>query len=161
MSFTCIEGNLVAPPKARFAIVASRFNHAIVDRLVEGACDALRRHGVKENAMTLVRVPGAYELPVVCQRLGASAKFSAVVALGAVIRGETPHYDAVASEVSKGCAQASLSTGVPVAFGVLTTDTLDQAINRAGAKSGNKGWDAGVTAIEMVAHDQALTHNKL
>ncbi len=151
-----IEGQLVAPANARFAIVASRFNHFIVDRLVEGALDAIARHGGDLGKTTLVRVPGAWEIPIVVKRLCQSKKVDAVIALAAVIRGSTPHFDYVASEVSKGTAHASLDSGVPVAFGVLTTDSIEQAVERAGTKAGNKGWDAAVTAIEMVSLARAL-----
>lgn len=151
-----LEGSVVAPSGAKFAIVASRFNDFIVDRLVGGATDALVRHGVSAANITVVRVPGAWELPVACSRLARSRKFDAIVALGAVIRGATSHYDFVAGEASKGLANAQLSTGVPIAFGVLTTDTIEQAIERAGTKAGNKGWEAAVTAIEMVSLEQAL-----
>jgi 6,7-dimethyl-8-ribityllumazine synthase len=151
-----VEGTLVVAPSARFAIVASRFNHFIVDRLVEGAEDALARHGAVSKQVTLVRVPGAWEIPVVVDRLCASKKIDAVIALAAVIRGATPHFDYVAGEVTKGIAQASLRTKVPVSFGILTTDTIEQAVERAGTKAGNKGWDAAVAAIEMVSLDRAL-----
>lgn len=156
-----VEGNLVVPKGARFAIVASRFNHFIVDRLVEGALDALARHGEAPD-ITLVRVPGAWEIPHAVQRLarGGSGKgkkgVDAIIALAAVIRGSTPHFDYVAGEVSKGVAQVSMATGVPVAFGVLTTDTIEQAVERAGTKAGNKGWDAALSAIEMVSLGRAL-----
>ena len=152
-----IEGTLVVPKGARFALVASRFNHFIVDRLVEGALDALARHGADPGNVTLVRVPGAWEIPVVVGRLAQREKaFDAIVALAAVIRGSTPHFDYVAAEVSKGIATVSQKTGVPVAFGVLTTDTIEQAIERAGTKAGNKGWDAAVSAVEMVSLAAAL-----
>jgi 6,7-dimethyl-8-ribityllumazine synthase len=149
-----IEGNLVVPEGAKFAVVASRFNHFIVDRLVDGALDALARHGVDVAKVTLVRVPGAWEIPIAAARLAESTgkgKVDAVIALGAVIRGSTPHFDYVAGEVAKGVAQASMTSGTPIAFGVLTTDTIEQAIERAGTKAGNKGWDAAMTAIEMVS----------
>ena len=139
-----------APPPGRFALVAARFNHVVVDQLVGGALDALKRHGVADEAVDLVRVPGSFEVPLVARRLAESRGYAAVVCLGAVIRGDTDHYDYVAGEAAKGVAQASLSTGVPVVFGILTCDTLEQAINRAGAKAGNKGFDAAVTAVEMV-----------
>jgi 6,7-dimethyl-8-ribityllumazine synthase len=155
-SHRTIEGTVVVPPGARFAVVASRFNHFIVDHLVEGALDALARHGGDRANITLVRVPGAWEVPVVCQRLVKSSKVDAVIALAAVIRGATPHFDYVSGEISKGVAQASLTSGVPIAFGVLTTDSIEQAIERAGTKAGNKGWDAAVTAIEMVSLSRAL-----
>ena len=151
-----IEGTLVVPPGARFALVASRFNHFIVDHLVGGAVDALVRHGAEEANITIVRVPGAWEIPTVVARLAKRGEIDAIVALAAVIRGSTPHFDYVASEVSKGIATVSLQTGVPVTFGVLTTDTIEQAIERAGTKAGNKGWDAAVTAIEMVSLDREL-----
>jgi 6,7-dimethyl-8-ribityllumazine synthase len=151
-----VEGNLVVPTGARFAVVASRFNHFIVDRLVEGALDALARHGAAPKQVTLVRVPGAWEIPVVVDRIAGSKKVDAVIALAAVIRGSTPHFDYVAGEVTKGIAHASLRTQVPVAMGVLTTDSIEQAIERAGTKAGNKGWDAAVSAIEMVSLARAL-----
>ena len=155
-----IEGSLVVPTGARFAVLATRFNHFIVDHLVGGALDALRRHGADMDNVTLVRVPGAWELPVVAQRLAQStkkgAKFDAIIALGAVIRGSTPHFDYVAGEAAKGIAQVTMATGVPIAFGVLTTDTIEQAIERAGTKGGNKGWDAALSAIELVNLGRAL-----
>ena len=164
-----VEGNVVVPKGARFGIVASRFNHFIVDHLVGGALDALVRHGADEGNITVVRVPGAWEIPVAVQRLAQSVgagrpadkksgkKLDAIIALAAVIRGSTPHFDYVAGEVSKGVATISLATGLPISFGVLTTDTIEQAIERAGTKAGNKGWDAAVSAIEMVSLDRALT----
>ena len=152
-----IEGTLVAPGKARFGIAASRFNDFIVDRLVAGALDAFARHGVSNDRITLVRVPGSWELPLVCARLAKSGKLDAVIALGAVIRGGTPHFDYVASEAAKGVAMASASTGVPVVFGVLTTDSIEQAIERAGSKMGNKGFDAAAAAIELVSLGKALS----
>ena len=151
-----IEGNLVVSKGARFAVVASRFNHFVVDRLLEGAVDALVRHGAPPQAITVVRVPGAWELPLVVRRLAASKKVDAVIALGAVIRGATPHFDYVAGEATKGLAAVAASSDVPVAFGVLTTDTIEQAVERAGTKAGNKGWDAAMSAIEMVALARAL-----
>jgi 6,7-dimethyl-8-ribityllumazine synthase len=151
-----VEGTLVVPKGAKFAIVASRFNHFIVDRLVEGAVDALARHGAVDGSVTLVRVPGAWEIPHAVAALARSKKLDAIIALGAVIRGSTPHFDYVAGEVAKGVAQVSLSSGIPVAFGVLTTDSIEQAVERAGTKAGNKGWDAAVSAIEMVSLDRAL-----
>lgn len=145
-----IEGSLVAP-NARIAIVVSRFNSFIVDSLVEGALDALKRQGqVKDENITIVRVPGAYELPVAAQRIAKMDKFDAIIALGAVIRGGTPHFDFVAGESNKGLAQVSLQYDIPVAFGVLTTDTIEQAIERAGTKAGNKGAEAALGALEMV-----------
>ena len=159
-----VEGNVVVPKGARFGIVASRFNHFIVDHLVGGALDALVRHGAEEGNITVVRVPGAWEIPVAVQRLAGGEsggkrggkKLDAIIALAAVIRGSTPHFDYVAGEVSKGVASISLASGLPISFGVLTTDTIEQAIERAGTKAGNKGWDAAVTAIEMVSLDRAL-----
>ena len=143
-----LEGSYAALPNARFAIVASRFNDFVVDRLVAGAVDALSRHGVPKKSITLVRVPGAWELPQVAKRLAGSKKFDAVLALGAVIRGATPHFDLVAAEAAKGIAHASQG-GTPVIFGVLTTDTIEQAVERAGTKAGNKGFDAGLAALEL------------
>ena len=151
-----IEGSLIVPKSARFAIVASRFNAFIVERLVEGAVDALRRHGADPEHITLVRVPGSWESPQVVLRLAKTQKFDAIIALGAVIRGATAHFEHVAGEAAKGVAHAALATGVPVVFGVLTTDTIEQAIERAGTKAGNKGFDAALAAIEMVTLDQAL-----
>src|SRR5262245_52644023 len=146
---TLIEGTYTAPP-GRFALVAARFNGTIVDDLVAGALDGLRRHGVADEAIDLVRVPGSFEIPFVAQRLAASKRFAAVICLGVVIRGETGHYDHVAGEAAGGVARAALATGVPVIFGILTCDTLEQALDRAGAKGGNKGFDAALTAVEMV-----------
>ncbi len=145
------EGNLVVPAGARFALVAARFNHFLVDRLVEGAQDAILRHGGQPDQLTLTRVPGAWEIPVAVARFARSKRFDAVIALGAVIRGSTPHFDYVAAEVTKGMAHVQLETGVPVALGVLTTDTIEQAIERAGTKAGNKGFEAALSAIEMVS----------
>jgi 6,7-dimethyl-8-ribityllumazine synthase len=142
------EGTL-APPPGRFAVVAARFNHAVVQALVGGARDGLTRHGVADDAIDLVWVPGSFELPLVAQRLAGSGRYAAVICLGAVIRGDTDHYDHVAAGAAHGIVQAALATGVPVIFGVLTCDTLEQAVNRAGGKSGNKGFDAALTAIEM------------
>ncbi|MBX3263508.1 MAG: 6,7-dimethyl-8-ribityllumazine synthase [Labilithrix sp.] len=166
MSPRIVEGNVVVPKGARFGVVASRFNHFIVDHLVGGALDALVRHGAEEANITVVRVPGAWEIPVAVQRLARGAgdagakkkpaKLDAIIALAAVIRGSTPHFDYVAGEVSKGVAAISLEAGLPISFGVLTTDTIEQAIERAGTKAGNKGWDAAVSAIEMVSLDRAL-----
>ncbi len=146
-----IEGNVVVPKGSKFCIVASRFNHFIVDRLVEGAVDAIVRHGGDASMITIVRVPGAWEIPTALAKIAAKKKSSALIAIAAVIRGSTPHFDYVAGEVAKGAAQVSLSSGVPVAFGVLTTDNIEQAVERAGTKAGNKGWDAAVSAIEMVS----------
>jgi 6,7-dimethyl-8-ribityllumazine synthase len=146
---TVYEGNF-APPPGRFGLVAARFNRAVVEKLVEGALDGLKRHGVADASVDLVWVPGSFEIPPVAQRLAASRKYAAVICLGAVIRGETDHYDHVAGGAASGVAHAALATGVPVIFGVLTCDTLEQAVNRAGAKSGNKGFEAALAAVEMV-----------
>jgi 6,7-dimethyl-8-ribityllumazine synthase len=156
MTTRVIEGSVVVPKGARFAIVASRFNHFVVDRLVEGAVDAIVRHGGDERNVTVVRVPGAWELPLVARRLAGSGKIDAVIALGAVIRGSTPHFDYVAGEAAGGLAAAAQGSHVPILFGVLTTETIEQAIERAGTKAGNKGWDAAVGAIEMVSLARAL-----
>jgi len=144
-----IEGTLNAKGM-RFALVAGRFNDFITSKLVDGALDALKRHGAAEQNLTVVWVPGSFEIPLVARKLAASGKYDAVLALGAVIRGATAHFDYVAAEVSKGVAQVTLETGVPVIFGVLTTDTIEQAIERAGTKAGNKGSDAALAAMEMV-----------
>jgi 6,7-dimethyl-8-ribityllumazine synthase len=133
----------------KFALVVSRFNDFIAGKLVEGALDGLTRHGVSADDVTVVRVPGAYEIPLAALHTAASGEFDAVLCLGAIIRGHTPHFDYVAAEASKGVAQASLDTGVPILFGIITADTLEQAIDRAGAKAGNKGFDAALAAIEM------------
>jgi 6,7-dimethyl-8-ribityllumazine synthase len=138
------------PPPGRFALVAARFNRFIVERLVEGAVDALRRHGVADDAIDQAWVPGSFEIPLVAQRLARSGQYAAVICLGAVIKGDTDHYDHVAAGAANGIAQVALSTGVLVTFGVLTCDTVEQAVNRAGAKSGNKGFEAALSAIEMV-----------
>ena len=143
------EGALAAKGFS-FGIVVSRFNEFISSRLLEGALDALRRHGAEEERISVVRVPGSFEIPLTAKRLAASGRYDAVVCLGAVIRGATPHFDFIAAEVSKGIAAASLETGVPIAFGVLTTDSIEQAVERAGTKGGNKGFDAACSAIEMV-----------
>ena len=154
---TTYEGTF-APPPGRFALVAARFNQFVVEHLVGGALDGLRRHGVAENAIDVAWVPGSFEVPFVAQRLAASGRYAAVICLGAVIRGDTGHYDHVAGEAAKGVAQAALATGVPVVFGILTCDTLEQAINRAGAKSGNKGFEAALSALEMVNLLRQLPH---
>lgn len=143
-----IEGNLSATG-IRTAIVVSRFNAFITERLVEGAIDAILRHGGADADITIIRVPGAFEIPMAAKLAANNKNYDSVIALGAVIRGSTPHFDYVAGEVSKGLAQVGLETDKPVAFGVLTTDTIEQAIERAGTKAGNKGFDAAVTAIEM------------
>lgn len=143
-----IEGKIVAKG-LKFGIVASRFNDFICGKLVEGAIDALKRSGAEEKTITIVRVPGAFEIPLAAKKLAKSGDFDAIICLGAVIRGDTPHFEYISSEVSKGIAAATLDTGIPIAFGVITSDTLEQAIERAGSKSGNKGWDAAISAIEM------------
>ncbi len=143
------EGTFATPP-GRFAVVAARFNAAVVENLVGGALEGLRRHGVSDDAVDVVRVPGAFEVPLVAQKLAASGRYAAVLCLGCVIRGATGHYEYVAGQAAAGVAQAALATGVPVIFGILTCDTLEQALDRAGAKAGNKGFDAALTAIEMV-----------
>ena len=143
------EGSLDARG-LRVALVVSRFNELLTERLLQGALDCLRRHGAAEDDLHVVRVPGSFELPLMARTLAASGTFDAVVCLGAVIRGDTPHFDYVAGEVARGVARTAYETGVPVGFGVLTTDTLEQAVDRAGAKSGNKGWDAALSAIETV-----------
>ncbi len=144
-----VEGRLVGKGK-KVAIVASRFNDFITARLVEGALDAFTRHGVSEGDVTVYKVPGAFEIPAVARKVAASARVDGVVCLGAVIRGSTPHFDYVASEVSKGVALLGLESAIPVVFGVLTTDTLEPAVERAGTKAGNKGFDAAMALIEMM-----------
>ncbi len=134
----------------RFGLVVSRFNELLTGRLVEGALDCLARHGAADEDLTLIRVPGAWELPLAAQRLASSGKVHAVVAIGVLIRGATPHFDVLAAETAKGLAQVALSSGVPVSFGVLTCDSLEQALERSGSKAGNKGWQAAQSAIEMV-----------
>ncbi len=143
-----ITGNLTAEGK-KFAIVVSRFNSLISERLLEGALDCILRHGGDPDRITVARVPGSFEIPLVASSLAKSGKYDAIICLGAIIRGSTPHFDYVASEAAKGIAQASLSSSVPVIFGVLTTDSIEQAVERAGTKAGNKGWDAALSAIEM------------
>jgi len=143
------EGKIVAKGM-KFGIAASRFNDFICGRLIEGAVDALTRAGADEKDIRIYKVPGAFELPLMAKKLAKTGQFDAVICLGAVIRGATPHFEYVSAEVSKGIANVGLDTEVPIAFGVLTTDTIEQAIERAGSKAGNKGWDAAMTAIEMV-----------
>ncbi|MGE5682494.1 MAG: 6,7-dimethyl-8-ribityllumazine synthase [Bacillota bacterium] len=146
--YKIVEGKLSAKDY-KFGIIVSRFNDFISQKLFEGASDCLERHNAVSENITVFKVPGAFEIPLIASRLAESRKYDAVICLGAVIRGATPHFDYVASEVSKGVAQASLKYGTPVIFGVLTTDTIEQAVERAGTKSGNKGWDAALSAIEM------------
>ncbi len=143
-----IEGELLARD-LRFAVLAARFNEFIVEPLLRGALDTLKRHGVTEKQIEIVRVPGAFEMPLVARKLAASRRYDALIALGAVIRGETPHFDYVAGECASGLSRIALETGIPVAFGVLTTNTVEQAVDRAGGKAGNKGADAALTALEV------------
>ena len=143
-----INGNLRGEERT-FAIIVSRFNSMICERLLEGALDCFGRHGGKPENITIVRVPGAFEIPLTAMKLAKSGKFDAIICLGAVIRGSTPHFDYVAAEAAKGVAQAGFNSNLPVIFGVLTTDSIEQAIERAGTKAGNKGWDAMISALEM------------
>jgi len=154
-----IEGTLSARGRT-WGIVLSRFNSLVTEQLLSGATDCLLRHGASESDITVVRAPGAFEIPQIALRLATSGNFSAVICLGCVIRGETPHFDYIASEVSKGIAQIALQTNTPVSFGVLTTDTLEQALERAGAKAGNKGWDTALTAIELADLSSRLSETK-
>lgn len=142
------EGKLIAQG-LRFGIVVSRFNELITSKLLDGAIDCLKRHGANEEDIEIFYCPGSFEIPLVAKKMAQTGKYNAIICLGAVIRGETPHFDYIASEVSKGIAQVQLETGLPIAFGILTTDDVEQALNRAGVKNGNKGWDAALTAIEM------------
>jgi 6,7-dimethyl-8-ribityllumazine synthase len=142
------QGDLLARD-LRFALVAARFNDSIVDNLIRGATDALLRHGASEKQIELIRVPGAFDLPAIVRRVALSRRFDAVIALGAVIRGATPHFDLVAAQCAAGLARASEETGVPVAFGVLTTDTIEQAVERSGTKASNRGFDAALAALEL------------
>jgi 6,7-dimethyl-8-ribityllumazine synthase len=150
-----IQGVLSAKGQ-KFCILVSRFNDFITAKLLEGALDALTRSGARDEDVTVVRVPGAFEIPVVAKKAAASGRYDAIICLGAVIRGATPHFDYVSAEVSKGVAAVGMETGMPVIFGVLTTDSIEQAIERAGSKSGNKGFEAGMAAIEMVNLFRAL-----
>ena len=143
-----LEGELQANG-LKFAIIVSRFNDFITSKLLDGAKDALLRHGAKEEDIDIARVPGSFEIPLIAKKLASKGIYNAVICLGTVIRGATPHFEYVAAEVSKGVAAASMETGVPIAFGVITSDTIEQAVERAGTKSGNKGFDAAITAIEM------------
>lgn len=154
-----VEGKLVAPEGMKVGIVASRFNEIIVNKLLSGAVDGLVRHGVSEENITAVWVPGAFEIPLVAKKMAESRLYDAVITVGAVIRGSTSHYDYVCAEVSKGVAQAGLQTGVPVLFGVITTENIEQAIERAGSKAGNKGYDCALDAIEMANILKALHTN--
>lgn len=145
-----VEGKVVAKEGMKVGIVAARFNEIIVNKLLGGAVDGLVRHGVEEDNITAAWVPGAFEIPVTAQKMAASKKYDAIICVGAVIRGDTTHYDYVCAEVSKGIAQVGLASGIPVLFGVLTTENIEQAIARAGSKAGNKGYDCALSAIEMV-----------
>ena len=145
-----IEGKVVAKKNMKVGIVASRFNEFITSKLLGGALDGLVRHGVEEKNITTAWIPGAFEIPVIAKRMAQTGKYDAVICVGAVIRGSTTHYDYVCNEVSKGIAHVSLETGIPVLFGILTTENIEQAIERAGTKAGNKGYDCALSAIEMV-----------
>ena len=145
-----IEGDFTSG-KGRYALVVGRWNSFVVEHLLEGAIDTLRRHGVEDKHMSIVRVPGAFEIPLVCQKVAARGEVDAIIALGAVIRGGTPHFEHVAGECTKGIAQASMQSGVPIAFGVLTVDSIEQAVERSGTKAGNKGVEAALSALEMVS----------
>ena len=150
-SIKTIEGDFTGVAGGRYGIVLARFNSFIVERLLEGAVDTLLRHGVKDKDLTIVRTPGAYELPLAARAMAMSGRYDAIIALGCVIRGATPHFDYVAGECAKGLASVSMEQGLPVSFGVLTTDTIEQAVERAGTKAGNKGVDAAMGALEMVS----------
>jgi 6,7-dimethyl-8-ribityllumazine synthase len=150
-----IEGDF-STPQVRFAIIAARFNSLVVDPLVAGAVDTLVRHGVADRAIDLIRVPGSFEIPLIARKAADSAKYGAVICLGAIIRGDTGHYDHVAGGATSGVASASLESGIPVIFGILTCDTVEQALNRAGLKAGNKGAESAMVAIEMVNLIQKL-----
>jgi len=143
-----VQGNLSASG-FKFAIIESRFNEFITSKLLEGTLDCLNRHGCNEKDITLIKVPGSFEIPLAADKTASSGKYDAIISIGTVIRGGTPHFEYIAAEVSKGIASVTLKHGVPVSFGVLTTDSIEQAIERAGTKAGNKGWDAALTAIEM------------
>ena len=145
-----IEGKVVAKKGMKVAVIGARFNEIIVNKLVGGAVDGLVRHGVEEDNITIAWVPGAFEIPLAAQKMAASGKYDAVICCGAVIRGDTSHYDLVCNEAAKGIAQVQLATGIPVMFGIITTENIEQAIARAGSKAGNKGYDCALSAIEMV-----------
>ncbi|WP_071132940.1 6,7-dimethyl-8-ribityllumazine synthase [Alterileibacterium massiliense] len=151
-----LEGKLVAPEGMKVGVIATRFNEFIVSKLLDGALDGLVRHGVDEDNVTVVWVPGAFEIPTIANKMAKSGKYDAVICLGTVIRGQTSHYDLVCNEVAKGIAQVSLGTGIPTLFGVVTTENIEQAISRAGTKAGNKGYDCALSAIEMVNLDRQL-----
>lgn len=150
MSICTIEGNVVAPQGMKVCLIAARFNSFIVQKLVDGAVDGLHRHGVDEENITLAWVPGAFEIPVAAKKAANSGKYDAVICLGAVIRGSTTHYEMVCAESAKGVAHVGLETGLPVLYGIITTENIEQAIERAGSKAGNKGYDCALSAIEMV-----------
>lgn len=150
------EGNLVSQG-LKYGIVVGRFNEFITGKLLSGALDAFKRHGAEENEIDIAWVPGAFEIPLIAQKMAESGKYDAVVTLGAVIRGSTPHFDYVCNEVAKGVASIALKTGVPTIFGVLTTDSIEQAVERAGTKAGNKGWEAAASAIEMANLTKSIT----
>ena len=150
MSINLLEGKVVAPKGMKVGIVAARFNSFLVQKLLDGAIDGLVRHGVEEENIDAAWVPGAFEIPVVAQKMAESKKYDAVICVGAVIRGATTHYELVVNETAKGIAQVGLKTGIPVMFGVITTENIEQAIERAGSKAGNKGYDCALSAIEMV-----------
>ncbi len=143
-----IEGNIDARGKV-FGIIVGRFNDFITERLLSGAVDALKRNGAEDDSIDIIKVPGAFEIPLIAKKMADGKRYSSIICLGSVIRGETPHFDYVCAEVSKGIATVSLETGIPIVFGVLTTESVEQAIERAGSKSGNKGWDSAISAIEM------------
>jgi len=142
------KGNLIAQG-LKFGIIVSRFNELVSSKLLDGAIDCLKRHGTNDEDIEIFYSPGSFEIPLIAKKLAQTGKYNAVICLGAIIRGETPHFDYIASEVSKGIAQVQLETGIPIAFGIITTDDVEQALNRSGMKNGNKGWDAALTAIEM------------
>ena len=150
MSINTIEGKVVAPQGMKVCLIAARFNSFIVQKLVDGAVDGLVRHGVDESNVTLAWVPGAFEIPVAAKKAASSGKYDAVICLGAVIRGSTTHYEMVCAESAKGVAQVGMATGLPVLYGIITTENIEQAIERAGSKAGNKGYDCALSAIEMV-----------
>ena len=148
-NITTLEGDF-SPNDAQYAIVVGRWNSFVVESLLDGALDALKRHGIKDEQLTVIRAPGAYELPIVCQKLAETERYNAIIALGAVIRGGTPHFDFVAGEAAGGLNSVALTANMPVVFGVLTVDSIEQAIERAGTKAGNKGAEAALVALEMV-----------
>lgn len=156
MAINLLEGKVVAPEGMKVGIIASRFNSFIVQKLLDGAVDGLVRHGVEENNIDAAWVPGAFEVPLMAQKMAESGKYDAVICVGAVIRGATSHYELVTNESAKGIAQVSLKSGVPVLFGIITTENIEQAIERAGSKAGNKGYDCALSAIEMVNLEKVI-----